>query len=343
MAARSSFLLCALSLFVIILSLTPILSRSINNSTKFFWYPTENGGFVPAFLEGGPKGGKASESDVTFHLYTLQNQNAGQSLEIGDDAALDKSNYIRGAELKIMTHGFSSSLESGSCTGVKNGHFKAGKNINVILVDWKPLAVAPWYETAAGHTKMVGEKTARFILYLVEKGYVRLDQVHFSGHSLGAHVAGFAGSVVGSGRIGRITAYDPALPLFGAADDTGRIDPTDAAFVDVIHTAGGTLLDGGLAFREPRGHVDFYPNSGENQPGCGIDAFGSCSHGRGYEYATEGLGNPSAFRSCKCNSWDEFNLGNCACTETAIMGEHVSKSARGSFYLKTNGSPPYAQ
>lgn len=51
-------------------------------------------------------------------------------------------------------------------------------------------------------------------------------------------------------------------------------DPTDAAFVDVIHTSAGTLLEGGLAFREPRGHVDFYPNSGGNQPGCGIDPFG---------------------------------------------------------------------
>jgi hypothetical protein len=32
--------------------------------------------------------------------------------------------------------------------------------------------------------------------------------------------------------------------------------------------AGGTLLEGGLAFKEPRGHVDFYPNSGlPPQPG----------------------------------------------------------------------------
>jgi len=31
-------------------------------------------------------------------------------------------------------------------------------------------------------------------------------------------------------------ALDPALPLFGEATDEGRIDPTDADFVDVIHT-----------------------------------------------------------------------------------------------------------
>lgn len=55
-----------------------------------------------------------------------------------------------------------------------------------------------------------------------------------------------------------IPALDPALPLFGGRDDTQRIDPTDAAFVDVFHTSMGTLLDGGLSFTEPRGHVDFY-------------------------------------------------------------------------------------
>lgn len=50
---------------------------------------------------------------------------------------------------------------------------------------------------------------------------------------------------------------DPALPLFGNRDDSQRIDPSDAVFVDVIHTSMG-YLPGGLAFTEPRGHVDFY-------------------------------------------------------------------------------------
>lgn len=50
---------------------------------------------------------------------------------------------------------------------------------------------------------------------------------------------------------------DPALPLFGDKDDSQRIDPSDAQFVDVIHTAMGKLPSG-LAFTEPRGHVDFY-------------------------------------------------------------------------------------
>jgi hypothetical protein len=48
-------------------------------------------------------------------------------------------------------------------------------------------------------------------------------------------------------------ALDPALPLFGERTDDERIDPSDAGFVNVIHSSMGTLLDGGLAFTEPRG------------------------------------------------------------------------------------------
>jgi len=351
MAFKSLFLLCSLSLSFIICSVIPAvesipinpvpLLRSFKSST-FFWYPTENGGVVPAFLEGGPKT-KANENEIKFYLYTLQNQNSAEELIIGDDAKLDASHYVKGAPLKILTHGFSSSSTGGPGPGFKTQYFRAGSNYNVVLLDWAPLAAAPWYDVAAGNTKLVGEKTGRLILYLVSRGYVTLDQVHFAGHSLGAHAAGFAGNLVGAGKLGRITALDPALPLFGAADDSGRIDPSDAAFVDVIHSAGGTLLDGGLSFREPRGHVDFYPNSGENQPGCGIDAFGACSHSRCYAYMDESINNRAGFRACKCNSWDEFNLGNCACVETADMGEHVSRSARGNYYLKTNSQSPYAQ
>lgn len=58
---------------------------------------------------------------------------------------------------------------------------------------------------------------------------------------------------------------DPAKPTFSRAGPEGRLDPTDAMFVDVIHTCGKFL---GLF--EPLGHVDFYPNSGQpSQPGCG--------------------------------------------------------------------------
>lgn len=61
---------------------------------------------------------------------------------------------------------------------------------------------------------------------------------------------------------------DPASPLFetisGIVDPEFRLDPTDAQFVDVIHTSGSAF-----GFLAPLGHADFYPNNGKfPQPGC---------------------------------------------------------------------------
>lgn len=82
---------------------------------------------------------------------------------------------------------------------------------------------------------------------------------------MGAHVAGNVGESVTSGRLGRITGLDPALPGFNMlASDRTRLDSTDAIFVDVIHSCGGIL-----GFLQPLGNADFYPNAGTAvQPGC---------------------------------------------------------------------------
>lgn len=82
---------------------------------------------------------------------------------------------------------------------------------------------------------------------------------------MGAHVAGNVGSAITSGKLGRITGFDPALPGFHLfASDKTRLDLTDATFVDVIHSCGGIL-----GYLQPVGKVDFYPNAGTAvQPGC---------------------------------------------------------------------------
>lgn len=72
------------------------------------------------------------------------------------------------------------------------------------MVNWARLATSPWYNIAAPSTRFVGEHIGAFIEFLVEEGFVKLEDVHLVGHSLGAHVVSNAGRVL-DGRVGRIT------------------------------------------------------------------------------------------------------------------------------------------
>lgn len=110
---------------------------------------------------------------------------------------------------------------------------------------------------------------AKLIESLTTKINIPPENIHIIGHSLGAHVGGFAGRMfnkMAGSQIGRITALDAAGPLFEGP--FGRVfqglNSQDAKVVDVIHTDAGVF-----GYSGPLGTVDYYPNGGEGpQPGC---------------------------------------------------------------------------
>jgi hypothetical protein len=55
-------------------------------------------------------------------------------------------------------------------------------------------------------------------------------------------------------------ALDPAIPLFDVASPENRTDPSDAVFVDAIHTSANGII----GVWEAIGHIDFYPNGGRS-------------------------------------------------------------------------------
>ena len=61
---------------------------------------------------------------------------------------------------------------------------------------------------------------------------------------------------------------DPAGPDFLNYNKAVLLDKSDAQFVDVIHTNGKPLIQGGAGLSTPTAHVDFYVNGGRTQPGC---------------------------------------------------------------------------
>ncbi|KAF4528401.1 hypothetical protein B566_EDAN013337 [Ephemera danica] len=129
------------------------------------------------------------------------------------------------------------------------------------------------YHEARSTTRKVGLYVATMIQYLNKALHISLENFHCVGHSLGAHVCGYTGKSLASKyglKLQRITGLDPAGPFFDRNNTSERLDKTDAKYVDVIHTCTNIL-----GFSWSIGHIDFYPNGGKNQVGCGIDVFGT--------------------------------------------------------------------
>ena len=87
------------------------------------------------------------------------------------------------------------------------------------------------------------------------------------GHSLGAHTCGYVSNAVNN-ALSRISGLDPAGPSFQGKKLSVRLDATDAKFVDVIHSNTEIAFGLGLGTTDDSGHIDFFANGGQSQPGC---------------------------------------------------------------------------
>lgn len=89
-------------------------------------------------------------------------------------------------------------------------------NYNVIVVDWSEKAKSKCYPRVTKLLPDVGRIVARFVDLLVAAG-ASLDKIHLIGFSLGAHVAGYAGTF-NNGTVARITGEN--IIMF---QDVGRV------------------------------------------------------------------------------------------------------------------------
>lgn len=133
-----------------------------------------------------------------------------------------------------------------------------------------------------------------------------MEKIILIGHSLGAHISGITGKKVTAGKIPKIFGLDPANPLFSYDKVNERIATGDARTVETIHTAAGLV-----GFTEPLGDINFYPNGGSYQPGCGIDLTGACAHSRSHKYFAESINTKVGFYGYQCQSHQEIKKGKC--------------------------------
>ncbi|CAG9861971.1 unnamed protein product, partial [Phyllotreta striolata] len=177
--------------------------------------------------------------------------------------------------------------------------------------------------------------------------------------------------------LGRITGLDPASPLFRnnyLRENHKKLDRSDAKLVDVIHTDSSPFLTDGFGLYEPIGHVDFYPNGGQDQPGCndvadsvvvshferGLSKELVCSHVRAFLLFRESLqnllerrggGDACEFVAYNCaGEMAAFERGDCfPQIRNGSAGKYGSDVGRfgedvrgeGVMFLSTRGESPF--
>lgn len=210
---------------------------------------------------------RSIQDAVTPSLYTKENPEEPFELTTvnGRDSPISINHPT-----KVIVHGW---LENGGkmwLLRMKDKYLING-NHNVITLDWEKWATTE-YTISARKTRKIGAYLGQVLMTLIASEKIRPEDIHITGHSLGAHVAGIAAKTIKAQtghKIGRITGLDPAGPGFEfplKAKASKRLDKNDAMFVDVIHTCSGIL-----GVKRQYGHADFYPNDGKNiQPGCGV-------------------------------------------------------------------------
>lgn len=199
-------------------------------------------------------------NDVIFLLFTRRNPSVGQRITF-DMETVRNSNWLANQQTRFIIHGWNSNQDTGLNIFMRR-EFLERADHNVVVVDWGAGAQTPNYIAARNRVGSTGGAVARLIDLLDANGFSTFDKINIVGHSLGAHVAGFAGKQVTRGRINAIFATDPAGPLFSANNPAERLHLTDAFYTESLHTNAGTL-----GFDQPITMAAFYPNWGSSQPG----------------------------------------------------------------------------
>ncbi|XP_042223406.1 pancreatic lipase-related protein 3-like [Homarus americanus] len=307
---------------------------------------------VQAVLSRARTAPKVNLDDVHFLLWTRSNpgNTSYYELFLDNKENLDASPFNPSDPTFVMIHGFAAHGDRDWPVDAKTELLALG-SYNILSVNWARLANAPWYPAAVNHVPQVGIYTAQLLDWLKFEGGMDGSKVQITGHSLGAHVAGAVGQNLVAFTLPMITGLDPAGPEFYEKTASERLDPSDAKFVQIIHTNGGTILQSCVGLKDSVGHVDFYPNGGKHQPGC-VDygawtdlLEGGCSHRRSHDLWVESISGSLSFTSYPCEDWESFQAGNCdSCGQGCLeMGFHVDHSLRGTYYLTTNSDSPYAR
>lgn len=299
---------------------------------------------------------------VNFRLYTRKNPEEETRLLSHYIDGLKASNFDSTKPTKVLIHGYLRGHDSSINQKLKSIYL-SNHDVNVIVASWGRGSKTPCYNWAVKRTKQVGNLIGEFLDFLLKDDELAWNNLTVVGHSLGAHIAGFAGKAVTNGIIGTIVGLDPgrrifinleiqfsfnlsltAGPYFSLANTTHRLNINDASYVECIHTNWKCF-----GFKKPICTADFYPNGGYTQPGCSFMKGNKCDHSRAVKLFGESL-KGNKFQSQRCKEPVDFGEDGKAleiCNGSFAMmggepGNRKDSAVYGVYYLKTSDTEPFS-
>ncbi|XP_078416108.1 phospholipase A1 member A isoform X1 [Cetorhinus maximus] len=245
--------------------------------------------------------------NVQFMLLTRRNPDCARPINVNND--FQSSNFNGSLPTKLILHGYRMTGSKPSWVDTLAKELISAMDVNVVIVDWIIGSTAV-YHSAVQNSALLGFKISTLIANFIAHGSTK-DSFHLIGISLGAHVAGIVGHIF-KGKLGRITGLDPAGPKFSKASVNERLDPSDAIFVEAIHSDSDCF-----GISEPVGHIDFYLNGGKDQPGCTRPILSSvykyliCDHIRAVFLYISSIKNHCPLMAFPCQSYEHFTNGEC--------------------------------
>ncbi|EDW15664.2 phospholipase A1 1 [Drosophila mojavensis] len=292
---------------------------------------------------------------LEYDLYTPHNPQERQLLHPGNVQLLRKSNFNGKWPVRVIIHGWTGKSTTCYNAAVKDAYLSRG-DFNVIVMDWSQQAMDINYSRVSKQFRSIAASVAQFLSFLHDYAGVPYDNIYLVGHSAGSHIAGLTGKHLSPARLGAIFALDPAgLSQLGVGPSE-RLAPTDAIYVESIHT-DLQLLGNPEGNRLSQAAV--FPNWGLGQPHCpnatATELDISCDHFGAVFYFAESVRRPKMFGAVRCRSLQSIRKLTCGCNNSgkhtkfsaatcpadSFMGGEPAMPKKGIFYVSTLRQPPY--
>uniref|UniRef100_A0A2K6C942 Phospholipase A1 member A n=1 Tax=Macaca nemestrina TaxID=9545 RepID=A0A2K6C942_MACNE len=244
---------------------------------------------------------EGSDLKVQFLLFVPSNPNCGKLVEGSSD--LQNSGFNATLGTKLIIHGFSVLGTKPSWIDKFIRTLLHATNANVIVVDWIYGSTGVYFLAVKNVIKL-SLKICLFLNKLLVLG-VSESSIHIIGVSLGAHVGGMVGQLFG-GQLGQITGNIHPCPSSRSA----------ASQLPEAKKLMEFCLLSDFGIRIPVGHVDYFVNGGQDQPGCPTYFYAGysyliCDHMRAVHLYISALENSCPLMAFPCDSYAAFLAGHC--------------------------------